>query len=86
MRDVEWIRLMNVYVRSKAEMLKSYLNSHGIEVWLVQESYEHFGYRFQYGDVDALVLNHQLEEAHALYQRSNWNFDATDVDKDEEEE
>ena len=80
MDEVKWAKLMEVIEREHAELVKSYLNAHDIEVELIQESYASFAYRFTVGRVEILVPNFQIKEARSLYDASGWDFEIQEDD------
>jgi hypothetical protein len=86
MKEPKWSKLMEVFGRDEAELIKSYLEAHGIGIELIQEAY----YQYKLGSastgrVEILVPNYQLDEAQKLYAASGWNFDITETDDDEDD-
>jgi hypothetical protein len=86
MKEINWVKLLEVFERSHADLVVSYLNAHGIQTEIIQEAY----YEYQiggaaFGPIQVLVPNVQFEKAQELYAESGWNFDTTVNDSDDEE-
>lgn len=87
MKDIYWVKLMEVFERSHADLLESYFKAHGIKTQIIQEAY----YEYQiggaaFGSIQILVPNDQLKEARKLYAESGWDFDTSEGDMENEEE
>lgn len=87
MEEVKWVKLIEVFERSHADLVESYFNAHGITTEVVQEAY----YEYQiggaaFGRIQILVPNYQLDKAQKLYAESRWNFDTSETDPDEDDE
>lgn len=86
MKEANWVKLLEVFERSHADLVESYLNAHGIQTEIIQEAY----YEYQiggaaFGPIQVLVPSIQYEKARELYMESGWNFDTTDIDSDDVE-
>lgn len=85
--EINWVKLIEVFERSHADLVESYLEAHGIQTEVIQEAY----YEYQiggaaFGAIQILVPSNQLDDARKLYTESGWNFDTTDDDEEDEEE
>ena len=69
-----------------ADLIESYLKAHGVDARLVQESYEATTFGFGMAGAQILVPDFQLMEARKLYEKTGWDFDATEFDDDDEED
>ena len=83
MDKVNWIKFIEVFERSHADLVESYFNAHGIETQVVQEAY----YEYQiggaaFGRIEILVPNYQIEDARRLYAQSGWDFDTTGIEEE----
>lgn len=83
MDGVNWIKFIEVFERSHADLVESYFKANGIETQVVQEAY----YEYQiggaaFGRIEILVPNYQIEDARRLYAQSGWNFDTTEIEEE----
>lgn len=79
-----WVTLAEVYGRSRALLIDSFLKAHGVETHLVQEAYYAFKYSADLGFVQILVPDYQFQQARKLYKQSGWKFDTRGTDEDGE--
>ena len=84
MDEMKWEKLVDVYGRIEADVLKSYLEAEGISVELFQESVGFNAFPTTIdglGRVQIFVPKEQLEEAQELYEAYQ---NATPDDKEDE--
>ena len=84
MDELKWTMLIEVFGRPDAEMIKSYLESNGIDVELIQEGYQHSLYPISNARVQVFVPKDQLVGARKLYEESGWELEITDDDDEPE--
>jgi hypothetical protein len=87
MNEINWVKFIEVFERSHADLIESYFKAHGIITQVVQEAY----YEYQIGGaalgrIQILVPNYQLDEAKKYYEESGWDFDTTETDIDEDDQ
>ncbi len=78
MDELKWAKLTDVYGRMDAELVKSYLEAHGIDAELFQEAVGHYIYPTTIdgmGRVQIFVEKENLGEARKLIER----FESEDV-------
>lgn len=84
MKEDNWVMFIEVYGRTDAELVESYLKAHGIETELIQDSIERFANPVSQSRVKILVPGAQLKKAQKLYDQSGWDFEIREDDEDDE--
>ena len=86
MDEPRWVRLIAVNLRSHADLVESYLKANGIETQLIQEAYYQYRLGYAMGPTEILVPNYLLDPARKLYESTGWDFDATEIDEEDDDE
>jgi hypothetical protein len=86
MKEVKWVKFIEVFERAHADLVESYFNANGVETQAIQEAYYQYHIGSAMGRIEILVPSHQLKDAQKLYDESGWDFDTTETDDDEDDD